>query len=501
MRSLKTYRELRLIGFAIIAALAGIMLYIVSLYSYLLFHVIVECSAILVAFGVFAVAWNTERFTEHSFFLVLGVTYLFVAMLDLTHTFAYRGMGVFPGYDANLPTQLWIAARYLESASILIAIGFVQRRTNKQTVFMCYAVITVVLHVLIFVGLFPDCYIEGIGLTLFKIISEYVVVGILCIAVLAYGRKREMFDPTLWRLLILSILLTQGSELAFTLYIDVYGVMNWVGHYLKLLSFSLLYVGMIRNSLQKPYDSLFRDLELSVQREQARVEQLDEINRDLEAFAASLSHDIKSPLQVIRSYVELIGATCVKVDNEECGEYIEEIVGRVDYVDQLMRVLLKLASLSVRSPSLQEVDVSQMAHEIIQDLTVQSPGREVSIDIEEGMHAVADPSLVHILLSNLIGNAWKYTQKTESALIEFGVIRANGSEVFFIRDNGIGFDTENADALFEPFQRLDNAADFDGTGIGLVTAKKVIENHEGEIWFESEEGIGTTVFFTLQGRH
>ncbi len=495
---MKNHSQLRLVGSLVLAALVGIMLYIISLYSYLLFHVIVECSAILVAFGVFAVAWNTERFTEYSFFLVLGVAYLFVAMLDLTHTFAYSGMGIFPGYDSNLPTQLWIAARYLESVSILVAIGFVQRKTNKQTVFICYAVITVVLHVLIFAGFFPDCYIEGVGLTLFKIVSEYVVVGILCIAVLAYGQKREMFEPTLWRLLILSIILTQGSELAFTLYIDVYGVMNWVGHYLKLLSFSLLYVGMVRNSLQKPYDSLFRNLEVSVQREQARVKQLEQVNRDLEAFAASLSHDIKSPLQVIRSYAELIGTTCVKADSEVCEEYIEEMVERVDQVDQLVEALLRLASLSVRTATLQEVDVSQMAHEVIQDLTVQSPDREVSVDIEEGMHAAADPDLIHILLSNLIGNAWKYTQKSESALIEFGVIRQNGSEVFFIRDNGIGFDTEDADGLFEPFQRLHNAADFEGAGIGLVTAKKVIEAHGGEIWFESEEGIGTTVFFTLQ---
>lgn len=498
MRTVHDYGEARLLAIVILTISAGILLYITSLYSYLLFHVIVEISAIIVAFGVFTVGWNTERFTEHSFFLVLGVAYLFVGVLDLTHTLAYRGMGIFTGYDANLPTQLWIAARYLESVSILIALGFAQRKVEKSTVFLVYAIVAVALHAAIFSGLFPDCYVEGVGLTLFKVISEYTVVAILCIAVFAYGRKRSLFDPNLWRVLILSIVLTQIAELAFTLYVDVYGIMNWVGHYLKLLSFGLLYVGMIKNSLQKPYDTLFRDLDLSMKREQARVRQLEDINRNLEAFSASLSHDIRSPLQVIRSYAELIATTCVTKDDEKCEEYLEELLGRVEYIDQLVESLLRLASLSVRTPSFQSVNLSEIADNIIVDLKIQNPEREVSVQIEEGMHELADPSLAEILLSNLIGNAWKYTRQSKSARIEFGTMEQNGKRVFYISDNGVGFDMKKADALFRPFQRLHDAEIFEGAGIGLVTARKVIEAHNGEIWFESEEGRGTTVFFTLE---
>ncbi|TFF96237.1 hypothetical protein EU546_01790, partial [Candidatus Thorarchaeota archaeon] len=327
--------------------------------------------------------------------------------------------------------------------------------------------------------------------------SEYAVVAILCIAVFAYGQKRDRFDPGFWRILILSIVFTQIAELAFTLYIDVYGIMNWVGHYLKLLSFGLLYFGMVQNSLQKPYDTLFRDLDHSMKREQARVKQLEEMNRNLEAFSSSLSHDIRSPLQVIRSYAELIATSCIAKEDDRCDEYVKGLLERIEHIDQLVESLLRLASISVQSPNVQRVNLSEMAEDIIAHLKMQNPQREVSVEVEDGIYAVADPTLAHILLSNLISNAWKYTRPKESAHIEFGTTEQSGRDVFYVRDNGVGFNMDDAERLFEPFQRLHDVDAFEGAGIGLVTAKKVVDAHRGDIWFESEEGVGTTAYFTL----
>jgi hypothetical protein len=172
----------------------GIPLYIVSIDRYLLFHGLVESFSVMIAFAVFAVGWNSEKYSETSFFTILGVAFLFVGFIDLIHTFAYAGMGVFPEFDANLPTQLFVAAGYLESFSLL-AVWFLRgRRVNKYAVFLLYFAISSILLAAIFLGLFPVCYIVGQGLTLFKIASEYVISGILVCSLVIFYRHRRSFD-------------------------------------------------------------------------------------------------------------------------------------------------------------------------------------------------------------------------------------------------------------------------------------------------------------------
>ena len=164
----------------LVGALLLLGLYLTSHYSYLLFHSLAEVFSIVVACGIFMVAWNARQFLDNDYLLFIGIAYLFVAGLDLLHTLAYHGMGVFPGFGANLPTQLWIASRYVQSLSLLVAPVFIHRRLNPHLVFLSYAIVISLLLVSIFYwNIFPNCYIEGMGLTPFKKTSEYIISLIL----------------------------------------------------------------------------------------------------------------------------------------------------------------------------------------------------------------------------------------------------------------------------------------------------------------------------------
>jgi PAS domain S-box-containing protein len=237
------------------------LLYLISLYSFLLFHSLAEMFSVVIACGIFMLAWNSREFFDNKCLLFLGIAYLFIGFFDLLHTLSYKGMGVFPGYGANLPTQLWIIGRYMESLSLLIAPFFLGRRLRSRFVFAAYLVITLFLLGTLFVwNIFPDCYIEGVGLTAFKKISEYIISLILLLSVLVLLKRQNEFDKHVLRLLIASIVLTICSEMAFTFYVSVYGFSNALGHFFKIISFYLIYKAVIVTSLGRPYDILFRNL-------------------------------------------------------------------------------------------------------------------------------------------------------------------------------------------------------------------------------------------------
>ena len=273
-----------LIGLAWALALFG--LYLTSLHSYLLFHSLAEIFSIAVAYAIFMVAWNSRQFLDNNYLLFIGISYLFVGGLDLIHTLAYKGMNVLPGYGANAPTQLWIATRYIESLSLLIAPVFIGRKLRPRLILTGYSLVTaVVLGTIFYWRIFPDCFVEGVGLTPFKKMSEYLISFILAGSIALLIRKQRAFDGHVLRLLVASIFLTIAAELAFTFYVSVYGISNLVGHFCKIISFYLIYKAIIETGLTKPYDLLFRNLK---QREEAQKEARDKLERRVEKRTAEL---------------------------------------------------------------------------------------------------------------------------------------------------------------------------------------------------------------------
>lgn len=245
----------------VIGAVITLGIYLLSRYNYLLFHTTAEGFSILVAGAAFIIAWNSWAFNQNGYLKVLGIAQLFIGMLDLVHTLAYKGMGVFPGYDTNLPTQLWIVARYIQALSFVIAPSLLDREINRQRVLALYAAVTAILTGLIFARRFPACYIEGQGLTSFKIASEIVVALMLAASIVRITRLRSAFDPDVFRWIVTALGLTIVSELTFTLYIDVYGPVNFLGHTLKIWAFYYLYRAILETGLRRPYALLFHNLD------------------------------------------------------------------------------------------------------------------------------------------------------------------------------------------------------------------------------------------------
>lgn len=246
-------------------------LYLTSLRSYLLFHTLAEFFSILIAMAMFLLIWNTRHIITNTFLLFLGIAYFFIAGIDLVHTISYKGMNIFPGLSANTATQLWICARYLEALSLILAGFCIKRTINPVPVITGYFMLFTAALTTVFTGVFPDCFIAGKGLTSFKIISEYIISGLLIFSLWNMYRNRRHIG-TLFPLLACSIILTILSELAFTFYIDVYGFSNLVGHFFKIISFFLIYLSIINMGLKKPFNLLFNDLKETEERYRTLVE-------------------------------------------------------------------------------------------------------------------------------------------------------------------------------------------------------------------------------------
>ncbi len=244
-----------------------VALYNLSQHNYLFFHWVAEGFSIVIAFATFAIAWNSRRFLDNRYFLFIGIAFVFIGMLDFVHTLSYKGMGVFPDFGANPATQVWIAARYLEALTFLVAPFFINRRLNATAAAAVYAVVTALLLGTMFTWhIFPAAYVDGVGLTTFKVVSEYVISVILAVAAWLLYRRRRDFSPRVVRLLIAALIITIASEMSFTLYTDVNGIANMVGHLLKIAAFYLVYQAIVVTSLQNPYDLLFRNLKQSEDR-------------------------------------------------------------------------------------------------------------------------------------------------------------------------------------------------------------------------------------------
>ena len=260
-----------LIGISVLA-----LLHLTTLYNYTLFHSLAEGFSICISIGIFMFAWNSRRFKDNSYVLLLGIAFLFTGFIDGIHALSYKGIGVFHGYDANLPTQLWILSRYLESVSFLAAAVFLKRSIRAWAAFGAYAAVTVLsLLSIFFWDVFPDCYVEGSGLTAFKVGSEYVIILIFLASLGAVSALRQWFDKRVFQLLLGSIVLNIAAELSFTNYLGVYDFFNELGHFFEIAAYYLVYRAVIVTGLDKPYDLIFRNLR------QSREVQ-DRINKELE---------------------------------------------------------------------------------------------------------------------------------------------------------------------------------------------------------------------------
>jgi signal transduction histidine kinase len=229
----------------------------------------------------------------------------------------------------------------------------------------------------------------------------------------------------------------------------------------------------------------------------ARNLRLESANKEMEAFSYSVSHDLRAPLNTISGFSEILNEHYGDKLDAEGRDYLNRIKNGSNRMGQLITDLMRLSHISRQTIDRMDCDLSSLASTIIDNIREAAPRRSVEVVIAEGLRAVVDPNLIKIALTNLLNNAWKFTSKTEHARIVFGALEKEAQTVYFIKDNGAGFDPAYAEKMFLPFQRLHSKEEFEGTGIGLAIVERIISRHEGRIWAEGEVGKGATMYFTL----
>jgi PAS domain S-box-containing protein len=249
-----------IILYSITSVLILSFFYIIHNSNFLLFHCLAELFSIIIGFSIFVITWNSRKFIDNEYIIFLGVAFFFISILDLLHMLSYHGMPFFQNHGTDLPTQLWIAARYMQGVALVIAPFVLKHKININFIFTYFLLVTALVFFLIFKDLFPICYLDGIGLTTFKKVSEYIISGILIFSIIFLLQYKKIFDRYVFILIICSIIFSILGELCFTLYLSVYSFSNFAGHFLKIISFLLLYRAIIVTGLKRPYNLLFREL-------------------------------------------------------------------------------------------------------------------------------------------------------------------------------------------------------------------------------------------------
>ena len=228
-----------------------------------------------------------------------------------------------------------------------------------------------------------------------------------------------------------------------------------------------------------------------------RAALLEVANKELESFSYSVSHDLRAPLRSIDGFSRILEEDYSERLDDEGREYLGKIRVSTQHMGELIDDILLLSRVTLTELRRTPVDLSALASVVGEGLRAAEPQRSVELVIEPGLIAQADEQLMRIVFENLLGNAWKFTGRQPAPRIEFGRMECDGAPVYFVRDNGAGFDAQYADKLFQAFQRLHSVSEFPGTGIGLATVQRVIHRHDGRVWAEGEPGHGATIFFTL----
>jgi signal transduction histidine kinase len=466
-------------------AALSVFLIAVAQFNFLVFHTLVELFAIVVSFMLFALAWYTNRFSRDSLLIFLACGMFWVGALDIAHTLTYKGMHLLPTEESNTPTQIWIGTRYLQALTLFAAPLLARRNFDKLGLFAAFGLIATLLLLVISTGRFPDAFVEGRGLTLFKIVSEYAIMTILTGAIVLLWRRRHDVSPDALPLLLVSAVLAIGTELAFTFYIDVYGLSNLIGHIFKLFSFWAIFQAIIVASLVRPY------LDLATS------------NRAKDDFLASMSHDLRTPLNSILGFSDMMRSRMFgPLGHGKYDEYIGNIHASGTHLLGLVNDILDLSKLESGQYELdrQDIDPRSLIEEVVRSfapaISAKDLNMEIVCDSDCGLLHADERAMVQ-LLNNLVSNAVKFTPDRGSIAISCQSM-PNGAMRFEVRDTGIGIAADQLSRLGNPYVQVNPyIAQQKGTGLGLFIVRRIAELHGGTIQIGSRPGSGTTVSVTL----
>jgi signal transduction histidine kinase len=488
------------------------------LYNYLLFHSIIEIISVIIAISVFIIVVNTRKLiNEDAFFNIIGSAFFFVGALDFLHTLSYYGMGVFPDFDKNLPTQIWIVSRYCLSFTFLIGLLLNKKKINFYIIFVVYFIIFIaVLLSVFYFKIFPDCYIEGTGLTPFKIVSEFIISFMFLINFLIVLLKKKDYNKTILIYIFIFFISSLFSDIFFALYKKINDVINFSGHWFKLLSYLIIYKIFIEISFKQPYLLLFKDLKESKEKYVSLFEELKEKNNDLEQIIYIISHDLRTPMTNIQGFTKAIDFSVEKILNlinskkdrdeikkevdviakEEINAFKKYIQSSIVKIDSLITGLLHIAQIGRDAINISKIDLNNLINEVLSSLDFIIKKNKIRIEVGNLPPCMGDNIQINQIFYNLIDNAIKYSDEKKESFIKIWGENRGDYNLYCVEDNGIGIDKKDQVVIFDIFKKV-NPNKTTGEGLGLSIVTKILLRHKGKIWVESDKGKGSKFYFTL----
>ena len=494
--------EVRIARAAALALAIAAALWLSSRFSYLLFHSIVEIFSIAVACAVFMISWSSRAQPEARPFLLLGIGYLFAAILDVIHLLSYEGMGVLPNTQDDA-TRLWVAARALQAVSTLV-FSLLSRRRRVGSPALAFAVFggaaaAALLSIFVW-DIFPLCFVEGVGVTPFKKACEYVISAVFAVCIVLTAGRPGFLTRIEQRFLIAAFGLTIASELVFTLYVSAYGYQNLIGHGLKVAAFFLTYQALFASKIRGRV-ALIAELKQSKAALEASEMELRKANLSKDKFFSILAHDLRSPIGGLVSVSELLAWRFEELEPRRVRELCQLIHDGATHSADLLECILQWARAQTGrlevNPS--RILLSELCQGVVATLEPVAAGKGISLAcrIPRDAAAWADENMVATVLRNLLSNAVKFTPAGGEVVLS--AAEEGGWQTVTVADTGVGMTTEQLEKLF----RIDVHFSCPGTqaerghGMGLILCRELVELNRGSIWAKSEPARGSTFSFRL----
>lgn len=480
-------------------------------------HTFMETASIVVCVLVFSIGAASLRESQHSGVALLGSVFLGVALLDFVHVLSFDGMPeLITPSGSGKAISFFLAARLLVALALIVFALLPWRfQTTLRLRLGLLAAVLGLAGMLIVLGFQPGVkelfFVPGQGLTPLKVGLEWALAGLYALAALAFLprlRKPQEYPAVD---LALAACLMAVSEVCLSLYAQPQDQYNNLGHFWKVVAYLFIWRAFFRHLVREPYLDLeqaraeLRESAASIaqlnatleDRVQLRTFQLQAANLDLEVFSYTVAHDLRGPLGAIQGFATALGEQLPDA-SERQRHYLGRIHANTARMRDMITALLDLARMPGTPPTLERLHLGDMARELVAELAQQEPGRHVELVLGDGLALDSDPGRIRMVMANLLSNAWKYTRlRGDAARIEVGVSTAPEGRSWFVRDNGEGFDPDEAPRLFGLFQRLHPEDGHPGHGIGLFNVRRIVSSLGGKVWVQSRPGQGATFFFTL----